>query len=259
MTEAATIENKSETKADDIGTVEDQAKRMGWSPKDEFRGAPEKWTDAQTFVKNGLESLPILRERNRTLQKNVDDLTKSVGEFKKMSDTAYDRAYEKAKKDLKAEIKTAGKEGDEKAVEAATDELAKLEREKAERGAATAADPVFDSWVSENAWYKDPDLAIEAEAEALKLRKRGDKSDGLSFLEKVKEKVKERFPEKFGNARRQAGSGVERPSAGGDGGNGAAKGWETLPADAKAAGERYIKQKLYKDKAAYAAAYHSQN
>lgn len=264
MTEAAAQEKKPEAKGaetSDLGTTEDQARRMGWSPKEEFRGAPEKWTDAETFVKNGMESLPILRERNRTLQRSVEDLTKSVGEFKKMSDTAYERAYSKAKKELEAEVKRAAKAGDEQGAAAASTELADLEADKAKREAVKDQDdPVFNNWAAENAWYNDPDLKVEAEGEAFKLRKRGEKSEGVAFLDKVKEKIKERFPEKFANPRRQGNGSVERASPGGDEtASRGKKGWDSLPADAKAAGERYVKQKLFKDKQAYAESYWQQN
>lgn len=262
MTEAAAAENKTADKGaeGDLGTVEAQARRMGWAPKEEFRGAPEKWTDADTFVKNGMESLPILRERNRTLQRTVDDLSKTASEFKKTSDTAFERAYAKAKRDLEAEIEEKAKAGDGAGAKASAKELAELEVEKKERAAADKSDPVFDSWAAENQWYTDPELKVEAEGEALKLRKRGEKSEGLVFLDKVKEKVKERFPEKFGNPRRQNGSGVERTAAGGDETSSRGKkGWESLPAEAKASGERYIKQKLFKNKDEYATSYWAQN
>lgn len=245
----------------DLGTVEERAQRMGWTSKEKFRGDAAKWVDAATFVKNGEESLPILRERLRAAERANIDLSKTAAEFKKMSDTAFDRAYAKAKKDLQADIKTAAKAGDEKGAEEAATELANLEREKAERKAESDKDPVFDSWVEQNAWYKDPELSVEAETIAFKLRRKGEKVDGLPFLELVKAEMKKQFPEKFGNPRRDPknGAGPERPAGGGEGGGGSAKGWDSLPADAKATGERYIKQKLFKDKAAYAAAYHAQN
>jgi hypothetical protein len=261
MSEAAAAENKTTDKGaeSELGTVEERAQRMGWTEKTKFRGDPERWVDAATFVKNGEESLPILRERLRTMEKTNLELGKSVQEFKKMSDTSYERAYAKAKKELETEVKRAAKAGDEVAAAAASTELADLEVDKAKREAVKdQSDPVFDSWKSENAWYSDTDLAIEAEGEALKLRKRGDKTDGVAFLEKVKEAVKARFPEKFGNPRRAAGSGVERSSGGGEDG-GSKKGWDKLPADAKEAGERYVKQKLYPSKQAYADAYWAQN
>lgn len=256
------VAGNGDVKDADLGTIEERAARMGWAPKDKFRGDPEKWTDAATFVENGEKSLPILRERIRSLERTNVDLTKSVGDFKKMSETAFDRAYKKAKVDLQNDIKVAAKAGDDKGVDTATNELADLEREKANRDAASKADPVFDGWAGQNAWYNDPELKAESEVEAFRLRRAGDKTEGIDFLDKVKDAVKKRFPEKFGNVRRQQPGAVERSSGGGDESEtraGGRKGWDQLPTDAKEAGERYIKQKLYKDKAAYAAAFYAQN
>jgi hypothetical protein len=267
MTEATTekTETKTEDKGGELGTVEERAQRMGWTAKEKFRGDPERWVDAATFVKNGEESLPILRERLRTLEKTNVDLGKSVQEFKKMSDTAYERAYGKAKKELEAEVKRAAKAGDEAGAAAASTELADLEKDKATRDAVKdATDPVFEAWKGENAWYEDAEMQEEAELEGYRLAKRmregkQAKVEGLPFLNMVKDAMKKKFPEKFGNPRRAAGSGVERSAAGGDEAGGARRAGTSLPAEAKEAGERYVKQKLYKDKAAYAEAYWAQN
>lgn len=244
----------------ELGTVEERAKRMGWTDQDAFRGDKAKWVDAATFVKNGEESLPILRERLRSLERTNMDLSKTAAEFKKMSDTAFERGYAKSKRDLEAEIEEKAKAGDGAGAKAAAKELAELEGEKKERAAAADRDPVFDNWVSENAWYNDPDMKIEAELMGIRLRKKGEKVDGLPFLEKVKEELKKAFPDKFGNPRRKEGSGVERSGAGGEeGSRGGKKGWDSLPTEAKEAGERYVKQKYFKDKAEYAASYWAQN
>lgn len=259
--EAGDKGGESSKGGDGLGTVEDRARRMGWVPKEEFRGDAARWTDASTFVKNGEESLPILRERLRTLERTNVALSQSVQEFKKMSDSNFEKGYSKAKRELETEIKSKAKAGDEAGAAAAATELAELEGEKVRRESAGDKDPVFDGWVAQNAWYNDTDLNVEAQKEAFGLRIAGEKSEGVAFLEKVKEAVKKRFPDKFENPRRAAGGGnVERPSGGGDGGgSGGKKGWESLPQEAKEAGERYIKQKLYKDKAEFAKAYHEQN
>ena len=255
-----TGEGEGKGAAADLGTVEERAARMGWVPKEKFRGDPSKWSDAATYVKNGEESLPILRERMKKLEQTNADLSKSVIEVRKQNDTVYERAYARAKKELQGEIKAAAKVGDDKKVDAATEELATLERDKAARDVSSKSDPVFDAWTKDNEWYKDPELAIEAEAEAFKMRRKGETLEGAPFLEKVKEAVKKRFPEKFGNPRRSQPGSVERSAGGGeDGDRGGKKGWDQLPAEAKEAGERFIKQRLVKDRASYAKQYWDQS
>ena len=255
----ASEEGGGDTATADLGTVEERATRMGWSPKDQFRGPADKWVDAATYVKNGEEALPILRERLRKLERTNIELSQSVTDLREMNDKTFARAYDKAKKDLQAEIRAAAKDGDEKRAEAAANDLADLEQQKAARKADNDKDPVFDAWAKENPWYSDPELAVEAETIAYRLRRKGETADGLPFLEKVKTEMKKAFPEKFENPRRKEGGTVERSNPGGEGGgNSGSKSWDKMPADAKATGERFIKQKLFKDKAAYAKSYWDQ-
>src|SRR3990167_3011505 len=56
-----------------------EATGMGWSPKESWRGDPEKWIDAETFVARGREVLPILRANNKQLQAKVDTLSGQLG------------------------------------------------------------------------------------------------------------------------------------------------------------------------------------
>lgn len=247
----------------DLGTIEERAARMGWKPKDQFKGDASKWSSAADYVRLGEESLPVLRERLRNLEQTNAQLGKSVQEVRAMNDKVYERALTQARKEAKDEIDRAVKAGDTGAAHAASERLAETERADAERKAAGASDPVFDGWVAQNNWYKDPQLNTEAQVEAFRLRKNGEKSEGAEFLDKVAAAVKARFPDKFKNPRREgAGNDVERPGGGGEGGGGGRggkKSWDNMPASAKTAGQRYINQKLYKDKAAYAEAYWAQD
>lgn len=45
--------------------VEQRALEMGWAPKDQWRGNPDSWIDAQTFVQRGEQMLPILQANSR--------------------------------------------------------------------------------------------------------------------------------------------------------------------------------------------------
>lgn len=250
--------------------LKERATRMGWADKPDFKGAPDKWVDAKTYVENGEQSLPILRERMRTMERSLADSTKANKDYREFAEKAEERAYKRAKTELEAKVKQTAKAGDDEGAAAAATELVELERDHATATAASKdkPDPEFDAWVKQHGWYDeksaafDADLALEAEAEAFKLRKKGDKREGTVFLDAVADAVKKRFPDRFVNPRRKNGSGVE--NAGGDagsggGGGGSKKGWDSLPPQAKKDGERFIKQGLVKDKATYAEQYHAQD
>lgn len=54
--------------------IERRAKDMGWAPRDQWRGAPERWIDADVFVRRGEEIMPILQANNRKEQARIQKL-----------------------------------------------------------------------------------------------------------------------------------------------------------------------------------------
>ena len=40
--------------------TEDKARRLGWVPKEEFKGDPENWRSADEFMARGEQLLPIV-------------------------------------------------------------------------------------------------------------------------------------------------------------------------------------------------------
>lgn len=51
--------------AADHPEVEQRAREMGWSPREQWRGNPDNWIDASTFVQRGEQVLPILQANLR--------------------------------------------------------------------------------------------------------------------------------------------------------------------------------------------------
>jgi len=235
--------------------VESRAREMGWSPKEEWRGAPEKWVDAETFVKKGETLLPIVKAANRKLEAKVEELT---GILKDMTASQAKReraAVEKAIAEREAKRDEAIEAGDVKAVKAIEKEIKELEEEKPEapKKAAAAADPAITAWVEQNPWFgKDAKMrAFATELHGELLRDEPDLSI-TENLKRVRKEVEKRFPEKFENPKRTAPNAVE---GGGSGGGGTAGGWDTLPDDVKAMGDRLIKAGVVKSRAEYAKQY----
>jgi hypothetical protein len=54
--------------------TEVRARTMGWVPKEEYKGNPDNWRDANEFVRRGEEILPIVQERNRDLTRRLTEL-----------------------------------------------------------------------------------------------------------------------------------------------------------------------------------------
>lgn len=169
------------TEAGDTIPIEDRAKSMGWAPKEEWRGSPDKWIDAEAFVTRGEEILPILRATNRHLQDDVSALknelsaTKAalqnsaaaIEELKKFNSDANRAKMKESKEALVKQLKEARAEGNVEAEVEINDQLdsvraAERDSEKppapSTKPNGTEADPrnnpEYQAWIADNPWFE---------------------------------------------------------------------------------------------------------
>lgn len=260
-------------------TAADKASALGWVPQENFRGDPEKWVDADTFLKRGEEVMPILKANNKRLQDEIaalrgqltpiqsalQEAQAALATFKEYHDADSKRQYERALADLKAQKADAIRNGDVDAQVEADEALNDL-RAKPPVTAATSKttqqlDPVLIQWQAENPWYlQDPEKTAYANSMASYIAATK-KLTGRALLDAVKSEVDTKFnpPDtRRGNADKVDGA---RGSGGGAGG-GSGKGYEDLPAEARLACDRFGAQlvgenRLYKDQKAWRAKYAS--
>lgn len=237
---------------------EERASRMGWVPQEKFRGDPERWVDAKTFVEKGENELPILRERLRdSLRKQdesvrkLDELQETVKEFRGYMTQAEERAYKRAKRDLEEQRNAAKDAGDFDRYDKVTQELTELDTsakpvEKREIKPDPMKDPVFTGWVGDNKWFQDdPERAAYANGYGAYLNQTKPHLHGRAFLDEITKAVKKEFPDKFENPRRNDAPRVESGGNGAKGKSGG-KSFDDLPQEAKAACLRFEKQGLVK-------------
>ncbi len=238
--------------------VQKQAEQMGWIPPSRFRGDPERFVDADTYIKRGEEVLPIVREQNKRLHTELDAVKADAAKTQaalKAAQTAIDqmeerhtvatqKAVEDARKQLKAQLAAASEAGDHEGVAELTDKLtlmATAEVPAAKAPVATPTPPVFVpppeliEWNSENPWFgQDKRKTALALAVAQELRDGGETSQGRTFFDKVLVEV-----DKTLGVQAPRGDKVEGARGGSDGGearsSGRGKGYAALPADAKSA------------------------
>jgi hypothetical protein len=256
-------ENVVETSPEEIA----QAKDLGWADKDQWRGPPEHWVDAKTFLEKGQHVLPILKQNNERLRGELGAVRGEVAGMKdalKAATTtieALNAAHEEdvkeqveaARADLRAQLSAASREGDHDAVADATAKLSALNAAEAEKDArakenAAAAQarraapeqmpPENKAWMDSHPEFTaNPRAVMLGHAVAAEMRQAGDKTVGPAFLDKVKAEV----DAVLGLGTQRGGhSKVEGPRGGnGGGGNaGSGKTFADLPAEAKAACER---------------------
>ena len=255
--------------------TESRARAQGWVPKEEFRGDPAKWRDANEFIRVGEQELPVLRERNR-------DLTRKLSEFEQRSKDELARiermgtiALQRQRDDLIGRYEAAMRDAVNNA------DLQRYDQLKADRYQAVnefdrsvneqinpqprqppqqqSVPPEVVDWANKNqSIMNDPVLNMQLQAEHVRILA---ETPGLSLTENLnqaKAAVASRFPHKFGIQPRQGAGAVEgstpRLSAGMTG----QKGASSLPPDARRVGERYVKDGYFKDINEYAKEYFAQ-
>jgi hypothetical protein len=250
---------------------ESEARAQGWVAKEEFRGSENDWVDAETFVRRGKEIMPILRKNNEKLLKELD-LAKKAAEEARAAALEFKEfqkgLYEKKTKDLETQLEqlkqakreaiSAGDGDRVLAIDDAMDDIkeqrteAKEELKRAEEKAKEAPpqeasmDPDLNKWIEKNNSWFGPDERLTAIANTIgiQINRQNPNLKGQAFLDKLDSELVEFMPEKFGKKRTpnpmegSPNGGTSRPVASGK------KSYNNLPADAKAACDRFVKQGL---------------
>lgn len=161
------------------------AKRMGWTPQEEWTRDPEKWEDAPSFLENTPKVLQALKERS---ERTARAAAEAIEEERR-------RAREEATR----------------VIETSEDPA---ERRKAAEQLAQNAGPPPETraWLARNPWFEtDPDAQMLARGTVDRLARSGASiAEQLTEAENV---VRRRFPEYFANGGEQRLSDVRRQTA----------------------------------------------
>lgn len=270
MTDTHTTQDNTGNGSADQET-ESRARRLGWVDKEEFKGDPTKWRPADEFVQRGEKILPIVLANNERLQETVGRLERKfeesiaenkelksvLGEMRDFARNASEREYKRAKTELESQMANAVSSADGPTYDRAKIQLDALEREKPKIDPAPKSDPsgkeyqgtpkgpldpIIQDWIKKEEWFtKSPVLsayAVEIYGDLEKTRPGMTKSE---MLAETKRMTVDRFPEKFGaNPLRNGAASVSEPRGGGSQRK-KGKTYDDLPADAKAACDRYVK------------------
>jgi hypothetical protein len=244
-------------------TVEQQAEAIGWAPKERFRGDPERWVDAKTYLENGEKLLPIVRADNRALKEKVStlesrlsdnekalkDSAEAIEELKKHNSEATRSVAREEKKNLRRAIEDARREGDtdkvveledqldehNEAIEAAEQPKPKVE-EPVKRETMTPLTPAFKAFKESNPWFGQDEIRTSVIVGVMQKRMKDPEFAALDQATKLEQAADE--------TTRILGGGEERHVQRVEGANGDRpsdrnrKTYADLPADAKAACER---------------------
>ncbi len=236
-----------------------KAREVGWTPKEQFKGDPNRWVDSEKFLERSDNNMGMLKENNEKLYTTVEELNGKIGkmeetftefkDFHKQSiDTAKQQGYESAREKLMSEQRSAVDERDTESFDRIETQKRDLEEEYRKAAAPKTEEPKVDpdnaAWRAQNTWYdRDADMTAEANAVGAYVNERYNLS-GRAFYDKVTEEMQKRMPDKFDNPNRDAPSTVDEGGAAPRQRNRKPETFENLPADAKAACDKYVKSGL---------------
>jgi hypothetical protein len=239
-------------------TAETKARRLGWVPKEEFRGDPDKHRSAEEFLRRGEEILPILQRDNKRLHENFGKVEKELKEtretlqsFAEFTQKNAEREYKKSLRELEARLDAAIETADVTQARQLRKEIAELDGgppapkpkpEPVGEPDKPAVDPEVASWIEQNDWFnKSASLRTYAVEEFGELEKRYPGKSQTELLAEVKQRTVDRFPDKFGiNPKRENAAAVASPSAEGARRK-AGKTYDDLPSEAKKACDKYVR------------------
>lgn len=227
-----------------VSEIEQEARKQGWVPKDEWRGDPDKWRDAGKFVEYGKEIIPILRDRLSKMERTYEMAMRKIKDVEKK---AFERAkveYDQKLAELDRKELEAFNIGDATEYQHVKNERGRLkppEEPKAEPAEAGNGD--FLGWQTENKWFgTDRAMTAYAREMSVEIQARTGLPDGRELYDKVSEEVRKEFAHKFQNQRRQAAASVDSgSSAASSGAHGDKRVYANLPKSAKTECNRLIK------------------
>jgi len=238
--------------------VQSKAEKMGWIPPARFRGDPSAFVDAQEYIERGEQILPIVRSQNQRLQAEVEQLRggytqtqealkraeKALEEINERHTVDTQKAVEQARKDLKVKLAAALEAGDHAGVAEITGLMTELKEASAAPAAKVPEAPAakvveipedLKEWNRANPWYgTDRRKTALALGIAQELRDSGNVETGVAFYEKVGEEVTKVFGQEALPAGKVEGA-RSSGAGGGTGGARGAKGYASLPLEARAA------------------------
>jgi len=247
---------------------EAEAAKHGWTPKDEFKGDPSRWIDAEPFMKRADEVMPLLKKKTEAQDREIADLKKQFKRATEFFSKAEERAYDRAFNDLKEKQRQAVASGDTEAFDALDKEIGDLKKDlpKSETPKVTKEEAMeaLEDWRDQNPWYDRANLASASE-DMIEARIYADRmmdkhvaktadmapADYFKFIEGL---VVEKYPSvKAKPARIKPASDVAAPTNGRARNGG--KSFNDLPPEAQRACDKWVKQGIIKSREDYVKSY----
>lgn len=235
------------------------ARAQGWVPREEFRGPPDKWVDADEFAERATQINGIVNANNKRLKEELkqtqeelrqirEDASKAIEFARKAERTRYDEELAS----LRAEKAAAISDGDGVRVTEIEDKIARLPKPDeapppAKRTEVTIPEAVKaagDAFIERNPWFAegeqhDPVKTELVLAVAKAIRQENPNAvQSPSYFTEIEKRLQTRYPSIFGKKTPPVLS-ENGGSPGGATRTSVKRGYADLPPDAKKVADRY--------------------
>ena len=197
-----TADGNSATAEDDrIPDITERARQLGWKDRDEYRGDPRHWRDAEEYIRVAEQETPILRENFRRLSATVAELERELKAQRAFTETALEAERKRVIAEYEARQREAVRNGDEEEwerLERQKKEAASLPEVKIEESTPPAVSEAIRRFELENDWYgTNAAMTDFAKAESDRIAQVLPHLDPEAHLRKVALRVREEFPQWF--------------------------------------------------------------
>lgn len=175
-------EGAGQQQADDTPEpIANLARDMGWTPREEWQGEPEKWKPAEQFIRDGREIQQTTARELRSLREQMDRMSGVTSQIIEDKVTQARAAWE-------ANLTRAVEDGD-------TETALKLAREEPQaKPSGNGPDPQVAQWVAKNQWFNtDPLAKMRAEEISNRLAH----LPVAEQLAQVERAIRKEFPDHF--------------------------------------------------------------
>jgi hypothetical protein len=137
---------------------ETEAADMGWTPKDQWKGDPNNWKDAKTYVEHGADIVRITKAQLKAQEKDFAARLEKMEKVNAKTVEQLQKAHDKELADLKAQRREAIKAGDVDKAEKLDDQIDDL-KDDAPKAKLTGAaldkhnQKVQEEWVGKQDWW----------------------------------------------------------------------------------------------------------
>lgn len=240
--EAAVLSEGTES-AVPARNYEAEAADMGWTPKEQWKGNPDNWKDAETYVKHGEDIVRITKSQLKAQEKDFAERLAKIEKVNSRTIDQLEKQHAKDLADLTAQRREAIKTGDVAAVESLDDQIYDLKNDapKADKPLTGAAlekhnQKVQTDWVGKQSWWDvDEDMTAYAIGISQNITGKNPSITMEDNLAKVEAALAVKYPEKFGGKTKTAANAHAAVDSGGDfPGAGKADPLAKLPAEARA-------------------------